>query len=437
MAKLFNLARMTTATAGTGTLTLGTAVAGFLSFVAAGIADGDTVTYAIKDGANSEIGRGLYTSSGTTLTRSVLKSTNSNNPISLSGSAEVFITPAAEDFTDPTALASINTGPLAGFRNRLLNGCMRINQRAASSNADGSYCLDRWYVLTQTSTIAASVLTNVENTTPYMMRLTQSQASAQRFGVAQVIENINCVDMRGQAVTLSARVRISASTTLRYAIIEWTGTADTVTKDWVLDWTNATFTAGQFFTTTSTTIAATGSTALTANTLATVSLSGTISSSATNIAVMFWTDSTQAQNVTLDLGKVQFEHGSAASVFERRPYATELANCHRYYWQLGTGAALYEAMMQGQNSSTTDTSCMLYLPTQMRVAPTNSVTANGDFSVFAAGTDHTVTSFGNATAATVSRVDLDFITSSLTANQPCIIRSNNTTAARIRMSAEL
>ncbi|HEY0723445.1 MAG TPA: hypothetical protein VGD41_05590, partial [Pyrinomonadaceae bacterium] len=98
MAKLVNLARMTTATVGTGTLTLGSAVAGFLSFASAGVSDGDIVSYAIKDGANSEIGFGTYTAAGTTLTRNVINSTNSNNAISLSGSAEVFVTPSARDF---------------------------------------------------------------------------------------------------------------------------------------------------------------------------------------------------------------------------------------------------------------------------------------------------------------------------------------------------
>lgn len=98
MALLYNLARMTTATTGTGTLTLGSAVTGFLSFAGAGVSNGETVTYAIKDGSNSEIGRGVYTSSGTTLSRTVLKSTNSNNAINLSGSAQVVITAAAEDF---------------------------------------------------------------------------------------------------------------------------------------------------------------------------------------------------------------------------------------------------------------------------------------------------------------------------------------------------
>ena len=101
MSKLYNLARMTTATAGTGTITLGAAASGYLTFGLAGVADGDVVTYGIKDGANSEIGYGKYTSSGTTLTRNVLKSTNSNSAISLSGSAEVYVTAGSADFPFP------------------------------------------------------------------------------------------------------------------------------------------------------------------------------------------------------------------------------------------------------------------------------------------------------------------------------------------------
>ena len=117
MAKLYNIARMSTTTTGTGTITLGSAVTGFLSFAGGGAADGETVTYGIEDGSAREIGRGVYTASGTTLTRSVLKSTNSNNPINLSGTAQVFITIAAEDVlataTNAQAVAGTDASTLA------------------------------------------------------------------------------------------------------------------------------------------------------------------------------------------------------------------------------------------------------------------------------------------------------------------------------------
>lgn len=102
MSKLFNLARMTSATAGTGTLTLGAAVSGYLTFALAGVADGTWVTYGIKDGSNSEIGYGKYTAAGTTLSRTaVLASTNGNALISCSGSEEVYITASAVDYNFP------------------------------------------------------------------------------------------------------------------------------------------------------------------------------------------------------------------------------------------------------------------------------------------------------------------------------------------------
>jgi len=100
MAKLYNLARVTTETTGSGPITLGSAVSGYLSFENAGAQSGDVVTYGIRDSSNSEVGRGTYTSGsdGDFLSRdTVTKSTNSNNKISLSGSAEVYITVLAED----------------------------------------------------------------------------------------------------------------------------------------------------------------------------------------------------------------------------------------------------------------------------------------------------------------------------------------------------
>lgn len=106
MSKLFPLARMTSATTGTGTLTLGAAVSGYLTFALAGVTDGTWVTYGIKDGANSEVGYGKYTAAGTTLTRNPQFSTNSNALISCSGGQEVYVTAAPADYDFPDSYLS-------------------------------------------------------------------------------------------------------------------------------------------------------------------------------------------------------------------------------------------------------------------------------------------------------------------------------------------
>lgn len=120
--KLYNRAKMTTATTGTGTLTLGSAVTGFLSFADAGASDADVISYVIADGASWEVGYGTYTASGTTLSRTVRKSSNSNSAISLSGSATVAITPHAEDLNTITAGTQTIWVPAAAMTARTTNG---------------------------------------------------------------------------------------------------------------------------------------------------------------------------------------------------------------------------------------------------------------------------------------------------------------------------
>lgn len=97
MVTLVNRAKMTTATTGTGTITLGSAVDGYQTFAAASVADGDTVHYVIEQGNSWEIGSGVYTASGTTLTRTVSESSNAGSAITLDGTAQVFLTVLADD----------------------------------------------------------------------------------------------------------------------------------------------------------------------------------------------------------------------------------------------------------------------------------------------------------------------------------------------------
>lgn len=168
MARLYDIARMTTATTGTGTITLGSAVASFLTFAQAGVSDGDTVTYAIEDGANREIGRGVYTSSGTTLTRAtILRSTNSNAAISLTGSAQVFIAAASEDIAPQTAAeqSTVRTTLYAApydamaAANFIINGAQDVSQQFAattrvittSDNNNATYLTDQWTIVSNLS----------------------------------------------------------------------------------------------------------------------------------------------------------------------------------------------------------------------------------------------------------------------------------------------
>jgi hypothetical protein len=90
--------RQSTATTGTGTLTLSGSLLGFQTFSVIG--DGNTTYYTIVDSNDGawEVGIGTYTASGTTLSRdTVLDSSNAGSAVDFAvGTKDVFVTYPAD-----------------------------------------------------------------------------------------------------------------------------------------------------------------------------------------------------------------------------------------------------------------------------------------------------------------------------------------------------
>ncbi len=98
----------TTTTTGTGTYTLGGAVAGFETFTS-NLSNSDTTYYCCTDGTDFEVGIGTFTTSGTTLSRdSILSSSNSNNAVNWSsGTRTIFCTVPADKLVFQDAAGDI------------------------------------------------------------------------------------------------------------------------------------------------------------------------------------------------------------------------------------------------------------------------------------------------------------------------------------------
>jgi hypothetical protein len=217
--------------------------------------------------------------------------------------------------------------------NLLINGGFDLHQRQApgtlTARSNDTYGPDCWNILTQTASVQNQRSTG--NVSVNDVLLKQNQASAQRLGIMQMVEGVNSVPFRSRTMRFQTAVKISNSQAVRIALLEWTGTLDSITSNVVASWTSSTYTAGNFFLASSVTPTAVDSLTPSGATWTTIAVSGTVSSSCNNLMVFVWTEGTAAQNVTLELAEAGLYDGAASRDWLPRPFPQEFQFAERYY----------------------------------------------------------------------------------------------------------
>jgi hypothetical protein len=229
-----------------------------------------------------------------------------------------------------------NTRPAVGFRNRIINGDMRIWQRGttiSNPNSTNFYTADRWGC-NRASDVSGAVISRIPAALTGFQYALASQRVAGNTGTESVslwysFESSDVYDLAGSPITLSYWAKtgttFSGGTGMFVAIYYGTGTDQRIYNMTGITLVNST----------SQTIASTWSR---------YTLTGTVPANATQIGFQLtWAPTgTAGADDSIKLTGVQLEAGSNASDFERRPIGTELALCQRYYqktYELGTAPA--------------------------------------------------------------------------------------------------
>ena len=203
-----------------------------------------------------------------------------------------------------------NTRPAVGFKNRIINGDMRIDQRNAGASqsitaASPSYSVDRFIVRPIGGTVTGQRVAGT-GSTQYVYQITGG-ASVTQLQFEQRIEASNSYDLAGSSATLSVNLSNSLLTT----------------ASWILYYANSTDNFA------SNTLISSGNWTI-SSTIARYNATISIPAAATTGLYLIIFVGAQTSG-TFTIGNVQLEAGSTATDFERRPYGTELALCQRYF----------------------------------------------------------------------------------------------------------
>jgi hypothetical protein len=278
------------------------------------------------------------------------------------------------------------------FRNRIINGDMRIDQRnagAAVTNITSStYVVDRWnyFVLSSGSVDAqqdSDAPVGFKNSFKLTVNTTNSPSSNQGNAVFHRIEGYNMADFGfgaagAKTITLSFWVKSSVTGTY---VFQASGTLSTVasyTTTYTIDsantWEHKTIIIpGDTGNTWTSVTNGTGITLL-------WGLGGgsgrypTVLNTWTTEARFITATSTSTQwinnaGATFYITGVQLEVGSVATPFERRPYGTELMLCQRYYYRIKPTSGI-DFYATGLAYSTTKARLVIPLKVSMRASPT-------------------------------------------------------------------
>ena len=226
--------------------------------------------------------------------------------------------------------------PIPAGDNLIINGDFSVAQRGTTFNSttwrkndDDSYLLDRWLLLSDGNDIVdVTQISGAFSRSRYALQA-EVETANKRFGFCQIIEANTSIPLRGQKISVSFAAKTVTDKLIgnvRVAVLEWTGTADTVTSDVVSDWTgNLTFAENWVALNTPDNLALTTS----EQTFKVENL--TVGASCNNLAVFIWVDDTDAAvDDILQLGEVQLVRGSVVPEFVPVMYQDNLLQCGYY-----------------------------------------------------------------------------------------------------------
>ena len=261
---------------------------------------------------------------------------------------------------------SMNTGPMAGFRNAVMNGGFDIWQRGTSvtvtGGAGGGWTADRWYSTptgTDTCNVSQQALSPGQcgpNLSSYMNITIPSGGNGTTNTLIHSIEDVRTY--AGMKVTISYWAWIAVGTiwTPNITLVQDFGTGGSPSTSVSVSIPVTTLTnTPTFYSYTAT--------------LASISGKTLGSNGDSRLKINFsMPHALVSSSATVALTGIQLEPGPVATPFEYRPQKVELALCQRYYCNVLVGAgSAYPSGGVGAGCYASAT-----YPVTMRVAPTTS-----------------------------------------------------------------